>query len=197
LPAPGAPAEPARHRHRPARPRREHPDRALRRRSGTPRLRGQRRRRRARRSAAAGARAHGDRHHLRRDGLPAGHGLPQLAAQPRRRRRGRRRGPPRGGGAGRGGPQLMEALTTLPILLPLLGAAASIGVGRWRNAQRIIGIVVLSAVTAISAVALLRVDRDGMTAVAIGDWGAPVGITLVADRLALLVLVAAMVMLLA
>jgi len=91
----------------------------------------------------------------------------------------------------------MDALTTLPVLLPLLGAAASIGVGRWRNAQRAIGIVTLTAVTVLSAVALVRVDRGGTTAVAIGDWGAPVGITLVADRLALLVLVASMIMLLA
>src|SRR3546814_16481672 len=41
----------------------------------------------------------------------------------------------------------MSAILPLPILLPLIGAALSILVGRSRTAQRVIGLTVLSAVT--------------------------------------------------
>jgi multicomponent Na+:H+ antiporter subunit D len=91
----------------------------------------------------------------------------------------------------------MTALIAGPILLPLLGAALSIGVGRSRNAQRLIGVVTLAGVSASSAILLLRVDDDGVVAVQAGGWQAPVGITLVADRLAAIMLVLAMLMLLA
>jgi multicomponent Na+:H+ antiporter subunit D len=88
-------------------------------------------------------------------------------------------------------------LVTGPILLPLLAAAASIGLGRWRNVQRLIGVLTLSAVTAMSIVLLARVDTDGITAVDAGRWAAPVGITFVADRLAAIMLLIAAAMLLA
>jgi len=91
----------------------------------------------------------------------------------------------------------MTILVAGPILLPLLGAALSIGVGRSRTAQRLIGVVTLSGVTVLSVLLLLRVDDRGITTVNAGGWEAPVGITLVADRLAAIMLVVAMVMLLA
>lgn len=91
----------------------------------------------------------------------------------------------------------MNTLVALPIALPLLAAALSIGVGRWRQAQRIIGTVTLTAVAVVSVVLLVRVDADGIVAVQAGGWVAPVGISLVVDRLAGIMLVVASLMLLA
>ncbi|HXH57713.1 Na+/H+ antiporter subunit D [Iamia sp.] len=91
----------------------------------------------------------------------------------------------------------MRVLLPLPVLLPLIGAALSILVGRSRLAQRVVGISTLVAVTAIAAFILVEVDRDGVVATQAGDWFAPVGITLVADRLSAIMLLTAAVMLLA
>jgi multicomponent Na+:H+ antiporter subunit D len=91
----------------------------------------------------------------------------------------------------------MNLLLTLPIALPLLGAAISIAVGRSRVAQRAIGVVTLGAVAATSIALLVRVDDEGVLAVQAGGWPAPVGITLVADRLAAIMLTVATLMLLA
>src|SRR3546814_6375020 len=82
----------------------------------------------------------------------------------------------------------MSALLPLPILLPLIGAALSILVGRSRTAQRVIGLTVLSAVTVVSVLLLIEVDRDGTIATQAGGWSAPMGITLVADRLTAIML---------
>ena len=91
----------------------------------------------------------------------------------------------------------MTALIALPILLPLFGAALGVGLGRSRAAQRLISVITLGTVAATSAVLLVRVDSDGATAVQAGGWQAPLGITLVADRLAAIMLLVAMLMLLA
>lgn len=91
----------------------------------------------------------------------------------------------------------MNALLTLPIVLPILGAAASILAGRVKHVQRAISLTVLGALVVISAVLLVRVDRDGVAAVQAGGWPAPMGITLVADRFSALMLLVASVMLLA
>ena len=91
----------------------------------------------------------------------------------------------------------MTNLVPLPIVLPLLGAGLSIVLGRWRAAQRAVAISVLSATTVISIVMLVAVDRDGPLVMAAGDWPAPVGITLVVDRLSAIMLAVASIMLLA
>jgi len=90
----------------------------------------------------------------------------------------------------------MTTLLPLPIVLPLLGAALSILAGRSRTAQRVIGITVLTAVMVISAVLLVAVDRDGALVSQAGGWPAPLGITLVADRLTTIMLTVGSVMLL-
>ncbi|HEX6238153.1 MAG TPA: Na+/H+ antiporter subunit D [Acidimicrobiales bacterium] len=90
----------------------------------------------------------------------------------------------------------MSALLALPIALPLGAAAVSILVGRWRSAQRVIGVVTLSVLLVSTIVLLVRVDDDGPVASQAGGWPAPLGITLVADRLTGIMLVVAMVMLL-
>ena len=95
---------------------------------------------------------------------------------------------------GRGRP--VRVLLPLPIVLPLLAAALCILVGGSRTAQRIIGLVTLSALVPISLIILLRVDADGVAVVQAGDWPAPVGISLVADRLSAIMLLTASIVLL-
>ena len=77
----------------------------------------------------------------------------------------------------------MTALITFPILLPLLGAGACIVVGRSKTAQRIISVGALFVVTTMTVALAVRVDRHGTVAIQAGGWAAPLGITLVADRL--------------
>jgi multicomponent Na+:H+ antiporter subunit D len=91
----------------------------------------------------------------------------------------------------------MGTLVALPVVLPLLAAALSIALGQWRWAQRLIGVVTLTVVTACSAVLLIRVDATGPVVVQAGGWRAPIGIALVADRLATIMLTIAAMMLLA
>jgi multicomponent Na+:H+ antiporter subunit D len=87
-------------------------------------------------------------------------------------------------------------LIAVPVVLPLLGAAVSILVGRSRTAQRAVAIGVLTALVGVSIAILVHVDREGVTASRAGGWSAPMGITLVADRLSALMLVVASSMLL-
>jgi multicomponent Na+:H+ antiporter subunit D len=88
-------------------------------------------------------------------------------------------------------------LLPVPFLAPLVGAAVSILLGRSRVAQRVIGITILTGVTAVSVVLLVEVDRDGPIVAQAGGWFAPMGITLVADRFSAMMLVVASLMLLA
>jgi multicomponent Na+:H+ antiporter subunit D len=92
---------------------------------------------------------------------------------------------------------VVNTLLAVPIGLPLLGAAASILAGRSRAAQRVIGVSVLTAVAAASIALLVVVDRDGVVTAQAGGWPAPLGITLVADRLSAIMLAIGSVVLLA
>ncbi len=83
------------------------------------------------------------------------------------------------------------ALLTLPILLPLLGAGASMIAGRSKAAQRVVALGVLTITTVLSIMLLVIVDRDGTISSQAGGWPAPIGITLVADRLSAIMLVLA------
>ncbi len=85
----------------------------------------------------------------------------------------------------------MSWLVPLPIVVPLVGAAVSILVGRSRVAQRVVGILVLGSLVVVSIALLVVVDRDGTLVAEAGGWRAPMGITLVADRFAALLLVVA------
>ena len=82
----------------------------------------------------------------------------------------------------------MTALPTLPVLLPILGAALTVVVGTSVAAQRVIAVTTLGAVAAVAAVLLVTADRTGPVVAALGGWAAPVGIALVADRLSTLLL---------
>jgi multicomponent Na+:H+ antiporter subunit D len=82
----------------------------------------------------------------------------------------------------------VSTLVTLPVLLPILGAALSVIVARSATTQRLIGVVVPAGVSAVAAVLLVEADRTGPVVVELGGWPAPVGIVLVADRLSALLL---------
>jgi len=87
---------------------------------------------------------------------------------------------------------VIGVLAPLPVLLPLLGAAAALLVGgRHPHIQRTLSILVLSAVLTVSVVLLAIADADGAAAVSVGDWPVPLGIVLVVDRLSALMLVVA------
>ncbi|MEU3269213.1 Na+/H+ antiporter subunit D [Saccharomonospora sp. NPDC006951] len=88
----------------------------------------------------------------------------------------------------------MTVFVVLPVLLPLLAAALSLMAGRFPSVQRIIGVLVLTAIAAIAGVLLHAADTEGPVVLQLGGYSAPFGITLVADRLAaLLLLVSALV----
>jgi len=91
----------------------------------------------------------------------------------------------------------VKVLLPLPVLLPIAGAALSILLGGSRRVQRAIALTTLTAVTGLAVALLVVVDRDGPVVTGAGGWRAPLGITLVADRLSALMLVVAAVMLLA
>jgi multicomponent Na+:H+ antiporter subunit D len=87
---------------------------------------------------------------------------------------------------------VIRVLTPLPVLLPLLGAAAALLIGGRRpRAQRTLSILVLSAVLVVSVALLFIADADGAAAVSVGKWPVPLGIVLVVDRLSALMLVVA------
>ncbi|WP_026402325.1 Na+/H+ antiporter subunit D [Actinomadura rifamycini] len=90
----------------------------------------------------------------------------------------------------------MNVLVPLPFVLPLLGAAFALIVRRRDTLLRIVAPLVVTGVVAAAGTLVAAVARDGVTAVQLGGWAAPLGITLVADRLsALLVTVSAVVLL--
>ena len=91
----------------------------------------------------------------------------------------------------------MTSLVPLPIVIPILAAALSIVFGRWRSAQRLISIVALSAMSVVAIVLLVGADDDGYLVHRAGGWPAKVGISLVVDRLAGLMLVVSSLVLLA
>ncbi|CAM2828344.1 Na+/H+ antiporter subunit D [Skermania piniformis] len=91
----------------------------------------------------------------------------------------------------------MSWLAPLPVLIPLLAAAATLVGGRRPTVQRAITISALIAVTVVCATLLYLADRDGTTAVQVGGWVAPLGISLVVDRLAALMLLVSAIVLLA
>ncbi|MFD3595486.1 Na+/H+ antiporter subunit D [Nocardia sp. NPDC058640] len=93
-------------------------------------------------------------------------------------------------------PDVLPGIAALPVLVPLLAAAATLVFGRRPRLQAMITLSALSVVLVISALLLYLADRDGTTAVQVGGWPTPIGITLVVDRLsAAMLLVSAFVLL--
>ena len=92
---------------------------------------------------------------------------------------------------------MTAVLVPLVVLLPLLGSAAALILGRHRRAQMAVSVVVLATVAVIAMVLLIAVDAgDEATVVSVGGWDAPFGILLVVDRLSAIMLVVSAVVLL-
>ena len=90
----------------------------------------------------------------------------------------------------------MNALVPLVVLVPLIGAASALVLGRRPRAQRLVTVVALVIVLIVGAVMLYVVDTTGPLAMEVGGWAAPFGIVLIVDRLAaLMVVVSALVLL--
>lgn len=87
-------------------------------------------------------------------------------------------------------------LTVLMILLPLI-SAAFILVFRGVNLQRFIALLTLATLTVMSAVLIIVADTHGIQTVQMGGWEAPIGITLVADRLSSIMLFVSSIVLVA
>ena len=88
------------------------------------------------------------------------------------------------------------SLVPLPIVLPLLGAAVTVVAGRWRAVQRAVSVTALAAMVVISILLLVEADRESHVVQVAGGWSAPLGIALVVDRLAGIMLVVSSVVLL-
>ncbi|MGN9809693.1 Na+/H+ antiporter subunit D [Micromonospora sp. BQ11] len=83
----------------------------------------------------------------------------------------------------------MSQLLPLPVVVPLLGAALTLLLARWPNLQRAVSVVCLTTTLAVAVALLVQAYRHGPVVVQVGGWPAPVGIVLVADQLAALMLV--------
>ncbi len=77
----------------------------------------------------------------------------------------------------------MKLLLVLPILIPLFTAALSFLAWRRVRLQRTLGMLGAGALALATLILLVRVQREGIQAVQIGNWPAPFGITLAADLL--------------
>ncbi|WP_420753346.1 Na+/H+ antiporter subunit D [Rhodococcus sp. O3] len=89
------------------------------------------------------------------------------------------------------------ALIPLPVLIPLLAAATTLILGRRPRAQRYVTVAALTGSLLVTGLLLFLADRDGIAVLQIGGWEAPMGISLVVDRLAALMLVVSGIVLLA
>lgn len=83
---------------------------------------------------------------------------------------------------------LASLLVPLPVLLPLVGAGLTLVAGNRDGWQRFVSISTLTAVLIDSFALLVLADRLGPLVVQVGGWAPPLGIVLVVDRLAALML---------
>lgn len=85
----------------------------------------------------------------------------------------------------------MNNLLPLPILIPLLGAALTLLLGRRPRVQRLVSLGSLGAVCAIAGMLVAQTYREGVQTLWVGAWPRGMGIALVADRLSALMLMIA------
>ncbi|MCH1864948.1 Na+/H+ antiporter subunit D [Nocardioides sp. CFH 31398] len=91
----------------------------------------------------------------------------------------------------------LAALVPLPVLLSLLGAGAALMLSGRPSLQRAVSVVVLSSVVVVAALLLWAADTQGPQVLRLGGWPAELGISLVADRLAALMLLVSAIVTLA
>ena len=87
----------------------------------------------------------------------------------------------------------MKALVALPIVIPLLAAALTLLTRRLGRVQRVISVTATAATLGAATAVLVRVEEDGTRAIRVGGWAPEIGITLVADLFAALLLVISLI----
>lgn len=87
----------------------------------------------------------------------------------------------------------MNSVVALIVAGPLLASAAALGVRNRAIPRDLITLGTLVSVTVLSVVLAVDVERSGTVVVRVGGWSPELGIVLVADLFAVMVLVAAMV----
>ncbi|MEU7845709.1 Na+/H+ antiporter subunit D [Micromonospora sp. NPDC049114] len=83
----------------------------------------------------------------------------------------------------------MSRLLPLPVVVPLLGAALTLLLAGRPRVQRTVSVLCLTVTSTVAVVLLVQAYRHGPVVLAVGGWPPPVGIVLVADQLAALMLV--------
>ncbi|WP_422738883.1 Na+/H+ antiporter subunit D [Micromonospora sp. WMMD729] len=83
----------------------------------------------------------------------------------------------------------MSRLLPLPVVVPLLGAALTLLLADRPRVQRTVSVLCLTVTFTVAVVLLVQAYRYGPVVLAVGGWPPPVGIVLVADQLAALMLV--------
>ncbi|MFP3913926.1 MAG: Na+/H+ antiporter subunit D [Actinomycetota bacterium] len=91
----------------------------------------------------------------------------------------------------------MEVLVPLPVVIPLASAALSMALGRFTRLRRVLGVVALTATLVVSLILLVELRNGEAVAVQLGEWVAPLGITMVVDLFAAIMLAISALMLLA
>jgi multicomponent Na+:H+ antiporter subunit D len=85
----------------------------------------------------------------------------------------------------------MSALVGLAVVGPLLAAALGLAVSRWPRVRDMVTLLGLAGTTAAAVALLVSVRADGAIVVRVGGWSPDLGIVLVADLFAALILVVA------
>ena len=93
-------------------------------------------------------------------------------------------------------PSQLSWLLPLPVLVPLLSAGLALVLARKPRVQQVVALSAL-AVSTVIGVFLVIGASDGPIALDVGSWAAPIGITLVADKLSALMLLVSQVVTLA
>ena len=75
----------------------------------------------------------------------------------------------------------LDWLVPIPVALPLLSAGLALALSRHPKIQQLIALVALS-LTTVSSVVLAGAAHTGRVVLDVGSWAAPIGITLVVDR---------------
>lgn len=83
---------------------------------------------------------------------------------------------------------MINYLISLPVIIPAVAAALVLVVKRSHNAQRIVALGALFSLIVLGVTLVILVDQSGIHTLRIGGWNSPIGITLVADRLATIML---------
>ena len=93
-------------------------------------------------------------------------------------------------------PASLAWLVPLPVLIPMVSAGAALVASRHPRIQQVIALAGMLAAT-IVGVFLIFGAAQGPIVLDVGSWAAPIGITLVADRLSTLMLVVSQIVALA